>query len=52
MEKKTQIIKSEKEIQYERRVKSVELAIKSQGKPALSSTVVKAAGEIFKYLMS
>lgn len=42
---------SKEEIKYQRRVKSVELAIKSQGsRGALSETIIKVADKIYAYL--
>lgn len=39
------------ESKFNRRVKSIELAIKSQGsRGALSETVIKVAGKIYEYL--
>lgn len=44
---------SDKEIKYWQRVKSVELAIKSQGKSGITSeTLVKVAERIYQYLKS
>ncbi len=42
---------TKEEIKYQRRVKSIELAIRTQGsKGALSDTIVKVAEKIYTYI--
>jgi len=51
--KQTTTVLTAAEIKYLRKVKSVELAIKTQGSKGMqSSTVIKVAGEIYNYINS
>ena len=53
MEKQTKTVLTAAEIKYQRKVKAVELAIKSQGsKGIMSETLVKVAEKIYAYLNS
>lgn len=53
MIKQTKTELSKEEIKYERRVKSVELAIKNQGKNgATPKTLIAVAKEIYDYVNS
>lgn len=53
MTKQTKTELTDAEIKYERRVKSIELAIKNQGKcGCVVKTLVNTAEEIYKYLNS
>ena len=42
--------KSDAQIKYERKVKALDLAIKSQGKPIMSKTLIEVAKKIEEYL--
>lgn len=42
--------KSDNQIKYERKIKALEIAVKSQGKPIMSKTLIEVAKKIEEYL--